>query len=278
LVIGAYFGGPKGFAPSRPWHEGHSPRIFRSRMEPLELAILAAGAFAAGVINTLAGGGSLITVGLLVWLGLPGTIANGTNRIGVLVQSLTSAWRFRTEGVSGFRDATPVLLPVIAGSLVGSYAISQVTPEVFEQLFGVIMLLLLVPMLRSRGRTGEPGRSRPWPAWARALAFFGVGIYGGALQAGIGILLVFAMSRAGDDLVRASSVKVVVIAALTAVAVPVFVWSNQVDWVPALALTVGFAAGGAVGVRLAVRGGERIIRPFLAVAVIALAGRMLGLF
>jgi len=67
-----------------------------------------AGGFAAGVINTLAGGGSLITVGLLVFLGLPGTLANGTNRIGVLVQNLTSAWRFRAEGVPGLRAAAVV--------------------------------------------------------------------------------------------------------------------------------------------------------------------------
>ena len=98
-------------------------------METTELAILVAGGFAAGVINTLAGGGSLISVGLLVFLGLPGTLANGTNRIGVLVQNITSAWRFRAEGVSGFGSAAPVLVPVLVGSLIGAYGISRVTPE-----------------------------------------------------------------------------------------------------------------------------------------------------
>ncbi len=249
-----------------------------ARMEPFELAILVAGAFAAGVINTLAGGGSLITVGLLVWLGMPGTLANGTNRVGVLMQNLTSAWRFRAEGVSGFRDAVPILLPVLAGSAIGSYAIAQVTPALFERLFGVVMLLLLVPMLRPGRRKDDPTPPKPWPPALRAVVFFAIGLYGGAIQAGVGIFLIFAMSRAGYDLVRANSVKVVVIAALTAVAVPIFVLSGQVDWVPALALTAGFTAGGFVGVRLAVEGGERLIRPVLAAAVVALAGRMLGLF
>jgi hypothetical protein len=248
-------------------------------LEETELVILAAGGFAAGVINTLAGGGSLITVGLLVFLGLPGTVANGTNRVGVLFQSVTSAWRFRAEGVSGFASAVPVLIPVLVGSLLGAYAISRVTPEFFERLFGVVMLALLIPMLRPSASGGSSTQTRsPWSPAVRTAIFFGIGLYGGAIQAGVGIFLIFALSRAGYDLVRANSIKVVVIAALTAIAVPVFIWSDQVSWPAALALVVGFALGGAVGVRLAVLGGEKLIRPVLGASVIALAGRMLGLF
>ena len=246
--------------------------------------MLAAGGFAAGVINTLAGGGSLITVGLLVFLGVPGTIANGTNRIGVLVQNVTSAWRFRAEGVSGFRSSLPVLLPTLVGSLLGAYGISLVTPELFERLFGLVMLGLLVPMMRpslaarpEEPATQETERAR-WPPWLRVVVFFAIGLYGGALQAGVGIFLIFAVSRAGYDLVRANSIKAVVIAALTAVAVPVFIASDQVMWPAAIALVVGFSLGGALGVRLAVVAGEKLIRPVLGASVIALAGRMLGLF
>ena len=89
------------------------------------MALLVGGGLVAGVVNTLAGGGSLLTVPLLVMLGLPGTLANGTNRVGVLVQNLTSAWQFRAEGVSGFRDALPVLGPVLLGSVVGAYGVAQ---------------------------------------------------------------------------------------------------------------------------------------------------------
>ncbi len=246
-------------------------------MDAAALALLAAGGLAAGVINTLAGGGSLITVGLLVFLGLPGTLANGTNRVGVLVQNVTSAWRFRAEGVSGLHDARTLLLPVVSGSLIGAYAISRVTPEFFETLFGVVMLALLFPMLRPAAKT-ETGRPEAWSPTIRTLVFFAIGLYGGAIQAGVGIFLVFALSRAGFDLVRANSIKVVVVATLTAVAVPVFIASGQVAWPAAGALVVGFALGGVVGVRLAVVGGERVIRPVLALSVLALAGRMLGLF
>lgn len=260
-------------------------------MQPAELAVLAVGGFAAGIVNTLAGGGSLITVGLLVFLGLPGTIANGTNRVGVLVQNLTSAWRFRAEGLSGFRTAVPVLIPVLAGSVLGAWAISRVTPEMFEQLFGVVMLLLLIPVLRPTGPRGSngtdadetspegaPASDRSWPAPVRFAVFFAIGLYGGAIQAGVGIFLLFALSRAGHGLVFGNSIKVVVIGALTAIAVPVFVLADQIDWPAAVALAVGFGLGGVVGVRLAVLGGERIIKPVLVVAVVALAARMLGIF
>ena len=218
-------------------------------MDETQLAILVAGGFAAGVINTLAGGGSLITVGLLVFLGLPGTLANGTNRVGVLVQNLTSAWRFRAEGVSGFRGARGALVPVVAGSLIGAYGISQVTPEFFERLFGVVMLALLFPMLRpgaTRKRDPTSDSRPPWSPAFRTAVFFAIGLYGGAIQAGIGIFVVFALSRAGYDLVQANSIKVVLIAALTLVAVPVFVISGQVEWPAALAL-VQHCTGGIPG-------------------------------
>lgn len=242
-----------------------------------QLALLVAGGLVAGIVNTLAGGGSLLTVPLLVFLGLPGTLANGTNRIGIVVQNLTAAWRFRVEGIEGLRSALPVLVPVVLGSAVGAVAVSRVSDTTFERLFGVVMIALLVPTLGGAGRRRRSD-ARPWPAWLRAALFFGIGVYGGSFQAGVGIFLMLALAHTGSDLVLANHIKVIVIAALTAVAVPVFVVQGQVAWVPALALTAGFGLGGSAGARLAVRGGERLIRPVLALAVVAMAGRMLGLY
>ena len=98
------------------------------------------------------------------------------------------------------------------------------------------------------------------------------------LQAGVGLFLIAALARSGLDLVRANSIKVIVIGALTVVAVPIFILQGQVDWPLASALVVGFALGGEIGARAAVRGGERLIRPVLVAAVIAMAGRMIGLY
>jgi len=245
----------------------------------LAMSALALGGFAAGVINTLAGGGSLLTVPLLVLLGLPGALANGTNRIGILVQNAVAAWRFRAEGVRVFRETLPVLAPVSVGSVVGAVAISRLADQTFERAFGLLMLALLIPTLREAGgRRAMRRPARPWPPAAALVANFAVGLYGGAFQAGVGLALLAVLAREGHDLVRANAIKVIVVGALTAVAVPVFVLSGAVAWGPALALAAGYAAGGALGARLAVRGGERVIRAALALAVVALAGRMLGLY
>ena len=246
-------------------------------MDWISVVTLVGGGLVAGVVNTLAGGGSLLTVPLLVELGLPGTLANGTNRIGVLVQNLTAAWSFRREGVSGLMGARPILLPALVGSLIGAYGVAQLTDSAFESAFGVVMIALLIPTLR-KPRSSSEAPVASWSRTTSALVFFGIGLYGGAFQAGVGIALIFALNHAGYDLVRANSIKVIVIAALTLIAIPVFIFGGQVSWGPALLLSIGFAVGGSVGARLAVAGGERLIRPVLLVAVIALAGRMLGLY
>jgi uncharacterized membrane protein YfcA len=245
---------------------------------PLEATALLGGGLAAGVVNTLAGGGSLLSVPLLVLIGLPGTVANGTNRIGVLLQSGVAALRFRAAGVSRLRAAAPVLISVGLGSLAGAFTVSRLDDALFERLFGVLMLLVLVPTLRPPRTSSAASERSPSPSWGHQLAFFGIGLYGGAFQAGVGLLLVVALSHAGYDLVRANAIKVSVNFVLVLVAIPVFVLAGQIAWLPALLLGAGFAVGGEIGARLAVRGGERLIRPVLALAVVALAGRMLGLW
>lgn len=247
-------------------------------MDAGDAALLLAGGLAAGIVNTLAGGGSLLTVPLLVLTGLPGTVANGTNRVGVMIQNGVAAWGFRAQGVSGLSGALPVLAPVAAGALLGAGVASQLSDAAFERAFGVLMLVLLIPTLR-RPRAPAPGETpRALPPLARVLIFLAIGLYGGAFQAGVGILLIFALSYSGLDLVRTNSIKVVVNFCFTLLAIPVFMAAGQVAWPEACVLGLGFAAGGLLGSRLAVRGGERLIRPVLAVAVVALAGRMVGLY
>jgi len=239
---------------------------------------LAAGGLVAGVINTLAGGGSLLTVPLLVFLGLPATTANGTNRIGVLAQNLISTLRFREQGLDGLRGAKPILVPVVLGSLVGATLASRMSAELFRQFFGIAMILLLYPMLRTRPKQPEPTQKPARSGLGNQLVFFGIGLYGGAIQAGVGLLLIAALARSGLDLVRANAIKVVIVGVLTLVAVPVFIAHDQVDWSLASALVVGFGIGGELGARAAVKGGEGLIKPVLVLAVIAMAGRMLGLY
>jgi uncharacterized membrane protein YfcA len=245
-------------------------------VQPSDALLLAGGGLVAGVVNTLAGGGSLLTVPLLVMAGLPGPVANGTNRVGVALGSAVATWRLSALGVSGARDAAPLLVPSALGALLGAWGVVQLPAELFNKAFGLLMLVLLVPTLR--GARLDPARARALPAPLRFLAFLGIGLYGGAFQAGVGILLLSVLSLAGVDLVRSTHVKTALNTCFTLLALPIFWWAGQILWAEAFALGAGFVAGGALGARAAVRGGARIIKPVLAVAVVALAGRMLGIY
>jgi len=244
----------------------------------LQAALLFGAGIVAGIVNTVAGGGSLLTVPLLNEVaGLPGNLANGTNRIGVLVQSGTAALRFRAEGVPGGRGALPLLVPTALGAGLGAYGIAWVSDHAFERLFGLLMLALVGPTVWGIGLHRFASLRVRSPR-LRCLVFLAVGLYGGAVQAGVGLLLIAALAAAGFDLVRANSVKVVLNGALTLVACAIFLLQDLVRWPAALVLGAGFGIGGILGARLSVRGGERFLRPAILCAVILLAGRMLGLY
>lgn len=240
-----------------------------------EAVLLVLGGGLAGIINAMAGGGSSLTVPLLVLAGVPGNDANGSNRVGILTSNITTAWSFHRQGVTAYREAAPVLGPVVVGSLVGSLLISRLADDTFETVFGLLMLPIIFLSLR------KPKPRTSGQAWSRGTTtavFFGIGIYGGAVQAGVGLVLLAALTRAGYDLVKANVIKVLVTLAVTAIALPVFIVQGNVRWGPALVLTAGLAAGGWVGARIAVKGGERVIRWVMVVAALALAGRLLGLY
>jgi len=240
-----------------------------------EAVLLVLGGVFAGAINTVAGGGSTLTVPLLVLAGVPGNAANGSNRVGVIVSNLAAATSFRRLGVDGLTQTLPVLGPVVAGSLVGSLAISRLTDDTFETVFGLVMIPLIILSVRKPEFRAEGAR---WSRSTTVVVFFAIGIYGGAIQAGVGLVLLAALTRAGYDLVLANSMKVIVIFSLTVTAFPVFLAQGDIRWAPALVLAAGFAAGGWLGAHAAVRGGERVIRVVMVVASVALAAKLLGAF
>lgn len=244
-------------------------------MSVTEACLIFVGGLVAGVINAMAGGGSLLTVPLLGLGGVEGLLANGTNRVSVLMQTTGAGIGYWKRGLKIQKSMVPILVPALAGGLVGAIVVSGLDDEVFKRAFGLLMIPLVVLAVFKPKPTTSP---EPWPTWLSALVFFGIGVYAGAIQAGVGLILLLVLSRAGYDLVNANVVKVYVVIGVSIIALTIFISKGQVRWLPAGVLSAGSFIGGYVGSQIAVDGGEKVIKPVLVLAVLGLSGRMLGFY
>ena len=144
-------------------------------MGTFSIALLLAGGLAAGVVNTMAGGGSLLTVPLLVLAGVPGNVANGSNRIGILASTAAATATFRSLGFSGWARVLPVLVPVATGSVVGAVLVGRLADETFEQVFGFLMVPIVILSLRLPAvRAVADGEG--WSGPLGTVVFLGIGV------------------------------------------------------------------------------------------------------
>lgn len=248
--------------------------------DPLMLLALVAVGLASGAVNTLAGGGTLITLPALVFFGLPANVANGTNRVGVVLQSLVATWKFRAAGFLEARLGATLLVPSCLGALLGAMISAELDEALFRQVIGGAMLLMLAVMFVKPDRWLKGrGERPPPPAWVAWGAYFAIGVYGGFLQAGVGFFLIAALVLlSGLDLVRANGVKVLLVLAFTLPAMAVFVWQGLVAWGPGLALGLGSMGGGWLGTKMAVTWGPKLVRWVLVAVVAVSAARLLELW
>jgi len=244
------------------------------------IAVLAAG-FGAGFINTLAGSGSLITLPLLIFLGLPATVANGTNRVGVLLQTAVATNSFHRQKMLDVRGGLTLAIPAIIGSLVGAQIAVNLNEEMMRIAIGVLMVIMLIVILvrPKRWLEGRPEALTERPGLKQIVIFFGIGIYGGFIQAGVGVFLLAGLVLSvGYDLVRANAVKTLIIFCFTIAALAIFVMNDQVDWGVGIILAVGNAFGGWVAAQMAVKRGAQFVRWLLIAVVIISALNFLGVF
>ena len=231
----------------------------------------------AGFLNVLAGGGSLLTLPLLIFFGLPAATANGTNRVAIFCQNIFAITGFKRQGVFPIRLALLCTPPALLGSYLGANLAINVDEMLFRRLLAMIMIGVLLfmvfdPMKRFRSQERP---MTPMRTVVLIVSFFGVGVYGGFVQAGVGFLIITALLVHGLDLVRINAVKVLVIFAFTAVALGVFIVHGQVDYVLGLSLAVGNSLGGWIATHYAVKKGHDWIKRFVIVTVLVFALRLL---
>lgn len=238
-------------------------------------ALLGIGALA-GFMNVTAGGGSLLTLPLMVLLGLPSPVANGTNRLALIVQNVVAVSTFRQGGVRGMRAIGPLVLLAVPGALIGAWAGVVVSDELFRRVLGFVMIALVLVIFRKppAAEDERPAERAFRPVTYAAFAL--LGFYAGFIQAGIGFLIVFALAGLERfPLVRSHAFKVTVVLCLQSLALPVFALGGKVHWVAGLVLAAGLSAGGFVGARVTLQSSERFLRILLAIASVALALRLI---
>ena len=224
----------------------------------------------AGFINTLAGGGSLLTLPVLIFLGLPGTVANGTNRIGLLIQNAGAIAGFRQHQVFPLRAAALAAIPAITGAIIGAFLAVDIPDRQFKPILaaimvGVMIVIIIDPTRRIKAPVGAMSLRRKL---ALTAGFFIVGLYGGFIQAGIGFFIITLMLAAGYDLVRTNAVKIIVVFLFTIIALIIFIAHGQVNYLYGLVLGAGSALGGWTGTHVAVKKGHGWIRGFVVVMVV----------
>lgn len=212
------------------------------------------GGFAAGFINTLAGNGSAITLTILMeFMGLPPNIANASNRVGIFAQSVVSTRVFQKNKKIDWGVGLPIIIAVFIGAMVGLYFALTVKNEWFRNIYGYLMVILLVVVLVKPKRwIDEPKVKSKLPTPILWFGYFLLGIYGGFIQMGMGVVfLAFTVLVGKIDLVKANALKIVSVGAYTTVVFGIFIWQGWVDWWAGGLIAIGQIIGAAVSSKFA---------------------------
>ncbi len=241
------------------------------------LLLFCVGAFA-GVLNVIAGGGSFLTVPLLIFLGLPPTVANGTNRLAIITQNIGASWSFHRRGLLP-RDWLVLAAPIsVVGALLGTIAAVRIGDLAFQRVLAVSMVAITAWTLWHHASPAPGGASAPPTGarrWAYLAAFFLVGLYGGFIQAGVGFMILALTTAGGLDLIRGNAVKVTLLLVFTPLALLLFAATGKVDWPLAVMLAAGNYVGGLMGVRVQVLKGHAWVRNVVTAAIVVFAVKLL---
>jgi len=243
-------------------------------MDLLQIALLIIVGVVAGFINTVAGGGSLLSLPILIFLGLPPALANGTNRVAIFLQNVSGIAGFKSKGIFVFPYSLWVGLSALVGAILGAQFSVDIKGELFNQILAVVMVAVVIitiinPIKNPAEALEKLGKKHQFIG---VIAFFFIGIYGGFIQAGVGFVILGTLTFVNHmSLVRANSIKVFVVFTYTIAALIVFILADQVNWVYGLTLAAGNMTGAWIASRWSVKKGDVWIRRFMIVMVTALA-------
>lgn len=229
----------------------------------------------AGALNTIAGGGSLITLPFLIFLGLPSAIANGTNRIAILFQTATAVSGFKSKGIMTFPFSLYIGTSALLGSIIGAQIAIDIKGETFNKILSLVMVVVvLLIVFKKKAHSIEvlAERTTGKPLWLSVIIFFFIGIYGGFINAGIGFIMLLVLPIVNKlSLVKSNATKVTVAFIYTSVAVLIFILNDKINWKYGLILAVGNSLGAWIASRYSVKKGDSFIKSALLIIVSAMS-------
>ncbi len=232
-----------------------------------------------GFINTLAGGGSIISISLFLFLGLPANIANGTNRIAVLMQTLVSTASFKKQKVLDTRKGFILGIPTVLGSLIGAEIAIDINEKLFEQAIGIVMIIMLFFILYKPQSwlKGKADLINKKVSVIQIIVFFLIGLYGGFIHVGVGYFLLGGLVLgAGYDLVKANALKVFLVLLYAPFTIFIFIYNKQINYEYGLIHGIGNIIGAFVASRFAVSWGANFVRWVIVIIILFTSAQMFG--
>ncbi|MBS3817933.1 sulfite exporter TauE/SafE family protein [bacterium] len=248
-------------------------------MDMANIALLLGIGAAAGFINVNAGGGSSLTLPALIFMGLDGVMANGTNRIAIFIQNIFAMSSFHKNKVYQYKTSLKYSLLTLPGAIAGAVLAVQISGELFQKILAVVLIFIVLSLFISRSYKKRTPLSPPQENWLIYPALIGIGFYGGFLQIGVGFMFMAALYHLLRlNLIWVNMHKVFIILIYTIPALMIFTLTSHVNWTYGLILAGGNSLGAWWGAHAAVKGGEKVIRIVLAAAITIMALKLLGLF
>jgi len=248
-------------------------------MEYWNLLLLFGLGIVVGFINVNAGGGSSLTLPMLIFLGLDGALANGTNRVAIFVQNVFAVASFRKREFHEFKLSGKLSLLTLPGAIIGAILATKISGVLFERILGVVLIFVVISMFFSKNYANSDRNQEKHTNWLIYPVLFGIGFYGGFLQVGVGFLFMAALYHLLQlDLIRVNMHKVFIILIYTIPAIGIFLVTGNINWKFGLALGAGSGLGAWFGARSSVKGGEKLIRIVLAIAILVMALKLFNLF
>lgn len=242
-------------------------------MDLLNILILFVVGLLAGIINTLAGGGSLLTLPVLIFMGLPPNVANATNRIGIFFNGVFAIRGFQSKGSKVEKYSIWLGVAAFFGAIIGSLIAVDINGETFNRILaGVIVLVVAYMLFGTKISSNQDERTTPKANAFGITAFFLIGIYGGFLQAGVGYLIMAALTFINRfSLLKTNITKVIVVPIYTLASLGIFIYNDLINWELGIALAVGSALGGWLTSRWSTKVNDKWIRYFVMMTAFAFA-------